>query len=108
MKRKKSKKAAKTKTASRPKPKPKQKQKPKGKPKPQARKVPKKKKELSERKKQIVRLVCKQMTSQEIGDKLGLSKKTIEVHRLQIFDQVKVRNNVGLAIWAIRNGIFQL
>ena len=102
MKRKKTKKAAKTKTARKPKPTPKPKAKPKTS---QGRK---KTKELSERKKQIVRLVCKQMTSQEIGDKLGLSKKTVEVHRLQIFDQVKVRNNVGLAIWAIKNGVFQL
>jgi DNA-binding NarL/FixJ family response regulator len=102
MKRKKTKKAAKTKTARKPRPAPKPKAKPKTS---QSRK---KTKELSERKKQIVRLVCKQMTSQEIGDKLGLSKKTVEVHRLQIFDQVKVRNNVGLAIWAIKNGVFQI
>ncbi len=102
MKRKKTKKAAKTKTARKLRPKPKPKAKPKTS---QGRK---KNKELSERKKQIVRLVCKQMTSQEIGDKLGLSKKTVEVHRLQIFDQVKVRNNVGLAIWAIKNGVFQI
>jgi DNA-binding NarL/FixJ family response regulator len=64
--------------------------------------------ELSDRKKQIIKLVCRQMTSQEIGDKLGLSKKTIEVYRLQIFSELKIKNNVGLAVWAIKNGLFKV
>jgi DNA-binding NarL/FixJ family response regulator len=64
--------------------------------------------ELSPRKIQIVKLICRQLTSKEIGEKIGLSKKTVEVHRVQLFNQLKIKNNVGLAIWAIKNGLYKV
>jgi two-component system, NarL family, invasion response regulator UvrY len=64
--------------------------------------------ELSDRKKQIIKLICRQLTSKEIGEKLGLSVRTVEVHRLNLFKQIKVKNNVGVAIWAIKNGFYEV
>lgn len=64
--------------------------------------------ELSDRKKQVIKLICRQMTSKEIAEKLGLSKRTVEVHRLNLFKQIKVKNNVGVAIWAIKNGLYEV
>jgi two-component system, NarL family, invasion response regulator UvrY len=64
--------------------------------------------ELSDRKKQIIKLICRQLTSKEIGEKLGLSVRTVEVHRLNLFKQIKVKNNVGVAIWAIKNGFYKI
>jgi DNA-binding NarL/FixJ family response regulator len=68
--------------------------------------VGKRKIELAKRKKQIIKFICRQLTSEEIAQKLDLSKKTVEVHRLELFKQIKVRNNVGAAIWAIKNGLY--
>jgi len=70
--------------------------------------VKKSKFEFLGRKRQIIKLVCHQLTSKEIGEKLGLSIKTVEVHRFQIFKQIKAKNNVGVALYAIKNGIYKI
>jgi two-component system, NarL family, invasion response regulator UvrY len=53
----------------------------------------------------IVKLICKQLSSREIGDQLGLSFRTIESYRLIILRKVKAKNLVGIALWAVKNGV---
>lgn len=62
--------------------------------------------ELSEREKEIIRMICKQMSSQEIADKLSLSNNTVKTHRNHIMRKLEVDNVVGIAIYAVRAGIF--
>ncbi|WP_205727881.1 response regulator transcription factor [Flammeovirga pectinis] len=59
--------------------------------------------ELSVREIEVVKLICKENTNQEIADKLFLSKRTIENHRQRILDKVGARNTVGLVVYAIAN-----
>jgi DNA-binding CsgD family transcriptional regulator len=57
---------------------------------------------------QVVKLVCKQMAAREIGDKLGLSFRTVESYKLNIQKKIKARNIVGIALWAVKNDIVKL
>jgi DNA-binding NarL/FixJ family response regulator len=69
----------------------------------------KKKKELffSNREKEIISLICKQMTAQQIGDHLFLSKRTVEGYRTRIMEKMDVRNTVGVVIFALRNSLIR-
>ncbi|MBR9919783.1 MAG: response regulator transcription factor [Bacteroidetes bacterium] len=60
---------------------------------------------LSDREKQIVKLICEEFTTREIAEKLFLSFHTVEKHRKNIIAKLDVRNTAGLVKWAIRNGI---
>lgn len=62
---------------------------------------------LTDREKDIIRLICHEFTTKEIADKLFLSERTIETHKQNIFEKTKSKNAVGLAIYAMRTGIVE-
>lgn len=53
----------------------------------------------------ILELICSEMTTQEIADKLFKSRRTIESARTLMMNKVGARNVVGLVMYAIQNGI---
>ncbi len=57
---------------------------------------------------EVLHLVCKGQTSQEISDKLFISVKTVETHRNNIFQKARVRNSSELIVWAIKNNYFSI
>lgn len=58
---------------------------------------------LNERELDVLRLICEEYTTTEIGEKLFLSPKTIEGYRKQLLEKTGVKNVAGLAIFAVRN-----
>lgn len=60
---------------------------------------------LSEREIEILRLVCRQKTNQEMSQILGISQRTVENHRLRIMKKVGAKTSIGLLIYAMRNGL---
>lgn len=64
--------------------------------------------DLSDREKDVVKLICQELTNKEIGDKLFISQRTVESHRQRIIDKLGVRNSVGIVIYAIINDIFNV
>lgn len=64
--------------------------------------------ELSVREREVVSLICKELTNHEIADQLSLSPRTIESHRQRILDKIGAKNTVGLVIYAVMNGIYDL
>jgi DNA-binding NarL/FixJ family response regulator len=56
----------------------------------------------------VLHLVCKGHTTQEISEKLFISTKTVEVHRSNIFHKADVRNICELIVWAIKNNYFSV
>jgi DNA-binding CsgD family transcriptional regulator len=52
---------------------------------------------LSERERQVSRLVAHGLTNREIAARLHLSEKTVESHLLRIFDKLSVHSRAGLA-----------
>jgi DNA-binding NarL/FixJ family response regulator len=59
--------------------------------------------DLSERETEIVKLLAEGNNSQEIGEKLFISKKTVDNHRLNILQKLNVKNVAGLIKYAIIN-----
>lgn len=60
---------------------------------------------LSEREREVLRLICQELTTAEIADKMFLSPKTIEGYRKQLLEKTGVKNVAGLAIFAVRNNL---
>jgi two-component system response regulator NreC len=58
---------------------------------------------FTEREKEIIRLICQQLTAQEIADKVFLSKRTVEGHRTKILEKMNVKNTAGVVIYALRH-----
>lgn len=61
--------------------------------------------ELSEREREILSLICNELTIREIGLKLSLSENTVRNHRVNIMDKVGVKNTVGLVKFAYEIGL---
>lgn len=53
----------------------------------------------------ILELICNEMTTQEIADRLFKSRRTIESARTLMMNKIGARNVVGLVMYAIQNGI---
>jgi len=62
---------------------------------------------FSDREKDIIRLTCLQLTAQEIGDKLFLSKRTVEGYRTKILEKMNVKNTAGVVIYALKNDLIE-
>ncbi|MEO0776852.1 MAG: response regulator transcription factor [Bacteroidota bacterium] len=60
---------------------------------------------LSEREKEIIRLVAQEYTSREIAEQLYLSYHTVERHRKNILAKLGVKNVAGLVRYALKNGL---
>lgn len=58
---------------------------------------------FTDREKEIIRLICQQLTAQEIADKVFLSKRTVEGHRTRILEKMNVKNTAGVVIFALRH-----
>lgn len=51
----------------------------------------------------IIKLICQQCTAQEIGDKLFLSKRTVEGYRTKILEKISAKNTAGVVIYALKH-----
>lgn len=60
---------------------------------------------LSPREKEILVLIVKEFTSEEIAEKLFISKKTVDNHRQHLFVKCNCKSTVGLVKYAIANGM---
>jgi two-component system invasion response regulator UvrY len=60
---------------------------------------------LTEREIEVLKLITQELSTAEIADKLNVTVKTIETHRRNLYKKIKVKNVVGLAIYAVKNNI---
>lgn len=63
--------------------------------------------QFSDRELDIIRLVCKEKTSKEIAETLFMSSRTVEGFRAKIMEKMHVRTAAGIAIYAIKYGIYK-
>ena len=63
---------------------------------------------LTDREKEILKLIAEGFTSYEIGEKLFLSHYTIENHRKNMIQKMGLKNTTVLVKYAIENGIITL
>ena len=64
--------------------------------------------QLSSREKEILLLICKGLSNQEIGDTLFISKRTVDKHRANILEKTGGRNPANLVAYAIKNHIVEI
>ncbi len=60
---------------------------------------------LTAREREILQMTAEGRTSQEIGDKLIISPRTVEVHRRNLMNKLGIKNQVELIRFAIKRGI---
>ncbi|NCI47623.1 response regulator transcription factor [Sediminibacterium soli] len=60
---------------------------------------------LSENEITFLKWICTEKTYKEIADEMCLSPRTIDTYRDNLFKKLDVKTRVGLAIFAIKNGI---
>jgi DNA-binding NarL/FixJ family response regulator len=60
---------------------------------------------LTPREAEVVKLVAEAYTNDEIGARLGISKKTVERHRENVLEKLGMRDRVELTRYAIRRGL---
>ncbi len=58
---------------------------------------------LSEREKEVLILICKGLSSQEISEKLFISLHTVENHRANLMHKTGTGNTASLVKWAVEN-----
>ena len=57
---------------------------------------------LTSREKEVLKLICKQLNSGEIAEKLFLSNRTVEGHRNNLLLKTGSRNTAGLVLYALK------
>lgn len=56
----------------------------------------------------FLKWICTEKTYKEIADEMYLSPRTIDTYRDNLFRKLEVKTRVGLAIFAIKNGIVKI
>lgn len=60
---------------------------------------------LSGREMEVLHLIAKEYSNEQIGEKLFISERTVEAHRRNIFIKTKTKSIVGLIKYAIKEGL---
>lgn len=63
---------------------------------------------LTSREREVLQLISEGHSTNQIGQQLHLSVKTVESHRKRIMDKLEIRNIAGLTKYAIKEGITTL
>lgn len=63
--------------------------------------------ELTERQIEILRLIAQGKASKEIAYELGLSPKTVDVHRARIMERLHLSDIASLTLYAVRKGLIK-
>ena len=61
--------------------------------------------ELTQREKEVLKLLAEELTAEEVGDRLNISHYTVEAHRKNMLSKFNVRTTVGLVKFAIERGL---
>ncbi len=59
---------------------------------------------LVEREMEVLELICKELTTAEIADRIHLSPRTVEGYRNRLLEKTKARNTAGLVVYAAKQG----
>ncbi len=60
---------------------------------------------LSKRESEVLELICAGFSNNEIANKLGISKRTIEGHRSSLISKTGAKNSIHLVLFAMKNKI---
>ncbi len=61
--------------------------------------------QLNEREIEFLKYTCSELTYKEIADKICVSPRTVDGYRDGLFEKLQLKTRVGLAMYAIKNGV---
>jgi DNA-binding NarL/FixJ family response regulator len=64
--------------------------------------------QLTSREEEILQLICRQLTTEQIAEELSISPKTVNGYRISLLEKTGAINVAGLTLFAIRNGIVKV
>lgn len=59
---------------------------------------------ITEREREVLKEICKALTTKEIAEKLNVTTGTIESHKRTLIHKCRARNTLDLALMAVRKG----
>lgn len=62
--------------------------------------------DITKREKEVLQLICKELSNAEIAQQLFLSTRTVEGHRNNLILKTGCKNTVGLVLFAVKNDIY--
>ena len=63
---------------------------------------------LTDKEEENLKLNCSELSYKEIAEKMFVSSRRVEDHRNTLFEKLKIRSRVGLVMYAIKKGIFEI
>jgi DNA-binding NarL/FixJ family response regulator len=63
---------------------------------------------ISRRESEILALICKGLSTNQISDQLHISHRTVERHRASLLDKTESSNSISMAIYAIKNNLIKI
>jgi len=64
--------------------------------------------QFTKKENEVLHLLCKGLTTDEIADKMFISKRTVEGYRAKLLQKTAMTNTINLVIFAIRNKLVAL
>ncbi|QNA45376.1 response regulator transcription factor [Lacibacter sediminis] len=61
--------------------------------------------QISDKEKQVIRLLCMEYTAQEIAKEMEISARTVEAIKDRLMERFGVKNSVGLVFFAMKNSL---
>jgi len=61
---------------------------------------------ITDREREVLKLIVNEFTNQEIADKLFVSVRTIDAHRRNLLQKTGAKNTAGLVKYALKNKLF--
>jgi DNA-binding NarL/FixJ family response regulator len=63
--------------------------------------------EISDREKEVLQYICMEHTSQEIGEKMNISPRTVESIKERLMERFGLKNTAGLVFFAVKNNLIE-
>jgi two-component system invasion response regulator UvrY len=64
--------------------------------------------QLTEKETVFLRWACTDLSYKQIADKMGISPRTVDNYRDSLQEKLDCKGRIGLAMWAIKNGVVQV
>jgi DNA-binding NarL/FixJ family response regulator len=63
--------------------------------------------DITAKEKDVLRYICFEHTSQEIGEKMGISPRTVESIKDRLMERFGLKNTAGLVFFAVKNNLIE-
>lgn len=62
----------------------------------------------SQREIEVIKHIAKGLNETEIGKALGISKRTVATHKINLFEKLEAKNQMQIVIFALKKGFVKV